>query len=105
MAFLVSSPSHQVKLINNLLSHLYKSIGLWFHLFVKFMPDGKFFDSDTFSISKLRHNLRSKAVLCPGLKITFHNEIDETKDQWTYKDGLKDYLSLLRRLLIQSVIH
>jgi topoisomerase-4 subunit B len=61
---------------------------------VKFMPDGKFFDSDTFSISKLRHNLRSKAVLCPSLKITFHNEIDETKDQWTYKDGLKDYLSI-----------
>jgi topoisomerase-4 subunit B len=50
---------------------------------VKFMPDGKFFDFDTFSISKLRHNLRSKAVLCPGLKVTFHNEIDETKDQWT----------------------
>jgi topoisomerase-4 subunit B len=24
---------------------------------VKFMPDGKFFDFDTFSISKLRHNL------------------------------------------------
>jgi topoisomerase-4 subunit B len=32
--------------------------------------------------------------LCPGLKVTFHNEIDETKDQWTYKDGLKDYLSI-----------
>jgi topoisomerase-4 subunit B len=38
--------------------------------------------------------LRSKAVLCPSLKITFHNEIDETKDQWAYKDGLKDYLSI-----------
>ncbi|CAC9528042.1 Topoisomerase IV subunit B (EC 5.99.1.-) [uncultured Gammaproteobacteria bacterium] len=61
---------------------------------VKFMPDGKFFDSDKFSVSKLRHNLRSKAILCPGLKVTFHNEIDETKNQWTYKDGLKDYLSI-----------
>ncbi|CAC9652631.1 DNA topoisomerase IV subunit B (EC 5.99.1.3) [uncultured Gammaproteobacteria bacterium] len=61
---------------------------------VKFMPDGKFFDSDKFSVSKLRHNLRSKAILCSGLKVTFHNEIDETKDQWTYKDGLKDYLSI-----------
>lgn len=61
---------------------------------VKFMPDGHFFDSDEFSVRKLRHNLRSKAVLCPGLKIIFHNEINKTKDQWSYKEGLKDYLSI-----------
>ncbi len=60
---------------------------------VKFMPDESFFDSNKFSVSKLRHNLRSKAVLCPGLEITFDNEIDETKDRWIYKEGLKDYLS------------
>lgn len=60
---------------------------------VKFMSNGQFFDSNKFSISKLRHNLRSKAVLCPGLKITFDNEIDETQNRWLYKEGLKDYLS------------
>lgn len=60
---------------------------------VKFMPNGQFFDSSRFSISKLRHNLRSKAVLCLGLEITFDNEINETKDRWVYKEGLKDYLS------------
>lgn len=60
---------------------------------VKFMSNGQFFDSNKFSISKLRHNLRSKAVLCPGLKITFDNEIDETQNRWSYKEGLKDYLS------------
>jgi len=60
---------------------------------VKFMPDSQFFDTAKFSATKLRHNLRSKAVLCPGLEINFHNEIDDTKDKWVYKEGLKDYLS------------
>ncbi len=59
---------------------------------IKFMPDATFFDSVKFSIKKLRHNLRSKAVLCPGLEIIFKNEIDETEDTWLFKDGIKDYL-------------
>ena len=59
---------------------------------IKFMPDAIFFDSVKFSIKKLRHNLRSKAVLCPGLEVNFKNEIDETEDTWLFKDGIKDYL-------------
>ena len=59
---------------------------------IKFMPEAKFFDSVKFSIKKLRHNLRSKAVLCPGLEVNFKNEIDETEDTWLFKDGIKDYL-------------
>ena len=61
---------------------------------VKFVPDAQFFDTDKFSAKRLRHNLRSKAVLCPGLEINFHNEIDETTDKWMYEEGLKDYLSM-----------
>ncbi len=61
---------------------------------VKFKPDAQFFDTIKFSVSKLRHNLRSKAVLCPGLEINFYNEIDNTTDKWIYKEGLKDYLSM-----------
>ena len=53
---------------------------------IKFMPDAQYFDSVKFSIKKLRHNLRSKAVLCPGLEINFKNEIDETEDSL---DGLE----------------
>ena len=59
---------------------------------IKFVPDPQYFDTVKFSIKGLRHNLRSKAVLCPGLEITFDNEIDETSDRWIYKDGIKDYL-------------
>lgn len=59
---------------------------------VKFLPNTSYFDSNKFSISRMRHVLRAKAVLCPGLKVVFKNEQTGDKDQWYYEDGLKDYL-------------
>lgn len=59
---------------------------------VKFWPDASYFDSAKFSISKLIHNLRAKAVLCPGLKIKFNNKQAKETHEWFYQDGLKDYL-------------
>jgi topoisomerase IV subunit B len=61
---------------------------------VRFWPDPKFFDSPKFSIPKLKHVLRAKAVLCPGLHIRFvHEEVPEDNEDWYYEDGLKDYLT------------
>jgi topoisomerase-4 subunit B len=62
---------------------------------VKFKPDPQYFESCKFSVSRFNQLLRSKAVLCPGLKITFINEIDETTKTWLYEDGLNDYMSSL----------
>ena len=59
---------------------------------LKFTPDPKYFDSPNFSVSRLRHNLRAKAVLCPGLTVTFVQEKTGEKDEWFYEDGLRDYL-------------
>ncbi|PID44029.1 MAG: DNA topoisomerase IV subunit B, partial [Gammaproteobacteria bacterium] len=59
---------------------------------VTFWPDPKYFDSARFSVSRLRHILRAKAVLCPGLKVTFTNKATGEKDEWYYQDGLTDYL-------------
>ena len=59
---------------------------------VRFMPDPKYFDSGKFLASRLRHVLRAKAVLCPGLKVTFYNEEKDETDTWHYADGLRDYL-------------
>tara|TARA_R110001592_G_scaffold138511_3_gene357612 strand:- start:201 stop:2150 length:1950 start_codon:yes stop_codon:yes gene_type:complete len=59
---------------------------------VRFWPDEKYFDTVRFSVSRLRHVLRAKAVLCPGLAVTFTNEQSNEKDEWFYEDGLKDYL-------------
>mgnify|MGYP000417747791 CR=1 FL=1 len=59
---------------------------------VTFTPEARYFDSHKFSISRLRHVLRAKAVLCPGLKVTFKDEATGDIDEWFYEDGLKDYL-------------
>ena len=59
---------------------------------VTFLPDPKYFDSAKFSITRLLHNLRAKAVLCSGLKVTFHDKNTGQKEQWHYEDGLNDYL-------------
>ncbi|MGM0480751.1 MAG: DNA topoisomerase IV subunit B [Pseudomonadota bacterium] len=59
---------------------------------VHFWPDPQYFDSGKFSVSKFRHLLRAKAVLCPGLTITFKNHIDDAQDSWFYQDGVTDYL-------------
>ncbi len=59
---------------------------------VRFWPDGKFFDSDKFSIPQLRHALKAKAVLCPGLRITFTNEFTGEKDEWFFAGDLGAYL-------------
>jgi topoisomerase IV subunit B len=60
---------------------------------VRFMADPKYFESPKYSVSRLRHVLRAKAVLCKSLHITFFDEASGEKDEWFYEDGLTDYLS------------
>lgn len=59
---------------------------------VRFWPDEKFFDSPKFSVSRLTHLLKAKAVLCPGLEIKFKDKVNDTEQCWYYEDGLTDYL-------------
>lgn len=59
---------------------------------VTFWPDASYFDTGKFSVASLRHVLRAKAVLCPGLTIQFVDEIKGDKQTWFYEDGLTDYL-------------
>jgi topoisomerase-4 subunit B len=59
---------------------------------IRFLPDASFFDTAKFSLSKMRHVLKAKAVLCPGLKVTFRDEASGETDEWFYEDGLTDYL-------------
>ncbi len=59
---------------------------------VHFWPDKKYFDSPKFSVSRLKHILRAKAVLCPGLLVTFHDEHNDERCEWQYEQGLSDYL-------------
>ncbi|MCH9027524.1 MAG: DNA topoisomerase IV subunit B [Proteobacteria bacterium] len=59
---------------------------------IRFWPDPQYFDSDKFSVAKLKHLLRAKAVLCPGLKVSLKNEKTREKDSWEYSGGLDEYL-------------
>ena len=60
---------------------------------LRFWPNAVYFDSIKFSVSRLRHVLRAKAVLCGGLTVSFHDENTNDSAEWYYEDGLKDYLS------------
>ena len=60
---------------------------------LRFWPDGKFFDSDKFSVPQLRHSLKAKAVLCPGLRISFTQEATGEKDEWFFAGDLGAYLA------------
>ncbi|MGQ0836798.1 MAG: DNA topoisomerase IV subunit B [Gammaproteobacteria bacterium] len=59
---------------------------------VRFWPDPQFFDSDKFSVPQLKHTLKAKAVLCPGLRVKFVNEASKETDEWFYTGDLGAYL-------------
>jgi topoisomerase-4 subunit B len=59
---------------------------------LRFWPNPKYFDSPTFSVTRLKHILRAKAVLCPGLRVKFYVEKTKESIEWMYQDGLADYL-------------
>jgi len=59
---------------------------------LRFWPDPKYFDTPKFNLRALRHLLRAKAVLCPGLTVTLFDEASGERDQWHYEDGLRAYL-------------
>ena len=60
---------------------------------IRFWPDPKYFDTTKISLSKLKHVLRAKAVLCPGLLVKLNDESSKNKEQWHYEDGISSYLS------------
>ncbi|TVQ85618.1 MAG: DNA topoisomerase IV subunit B [Chromatiaceae bacterium] len=59
---------------------------------LRFWPDERYFDSPRFSVRQLTHLLRAKAVLCPGLRVSFTDEASGAEEVWCYQDGLSDYL-------------
>jgi topoisomerase IV subunit B len=59
---------------------------------LRFLPNPKYFDSIKFAIPQLKHLLRAKAFLCPGLKVKFHNEQADETQEWCFEDGVKGYL-------------
>ncbi|RLB96085.1 MAG: DNA topoisomerase IV subunit B [Deltaproteobacteria bacterium] len=69
---------------------------------IRFWPNPKYFDSPRFSVPRLRHVLRAKAVLCPGLRLRFIDRVNDQETEWYYEDGLRDYLA--ESLAEQSIV-
>jgi topoisomerase-4 subunit B len=59
---------------------------------IRFWPDPQYFDSAKISVSRLKHALRAKAVLCPGLTVKLNIEQSKEKIEWCYSGGLEEYL-------------
>src|SRR4249919_2706617 len=59
---------------------------------LRFWPDPKYFDTPKFNLRALKHLLRAKAVLCPGLTVRLFDEASGERINWCYEDGLRDYL-------------
>lgn len=59
---------------------------------IRFWPNGKYFDTTKLAVKQLMHSLRAKAVLCPGLSMTFINKLNGEETHWCYEKGLADYL-------------
>jgi len=59
---------------------------------VRFWPDPKFFDSPNFSVPRLKHMLKAKAVLCQGLRVRLTVEASGETDEWFFTGNLTEYL-------------
>ena len=60
---------------------------------IRFWPDEKFFDTPKINVARLKHVMRAKAVLAPGLRLRFISESDPSEsEEWYYENGLPAYL-------------
>ncbi len=60
---------------------------------ISFVPDDQYFETVKIDKSNLKHLLKAKAVLCPGLTIEYFDEKKSEKISWNYENGLISYLS------------
>ena len=60
---------------------------------IRFWPDAAYFDTTRLSIPRLRHILRAKAVLCPGLTVSLVDGPAAETEQWCFSGGLEGYLA------------
>ena len=71
---------------------------------LRFWPDPRYFDSPRFSVPRLVHALRAKAVLCSGLRVVFVDEAQARREEWLYEDGLAAYLIEAVNGLVQGPV-
>lgn len=60
---------------------------------IRFWPNTEYFDDPKVDVNKLKKLLQAKAILCPGLKITFKNK-DNIEQEWHYENGISAYMAI-----------
>ena len=60
---------------------------------IRFWPNLKYFDNPSINKKNLKNLIKAKAVLCPGLKLTLTDKVENTVDEWLYEKGLDHYLA------------
>jgi len=60
---------------------------------VRFWPQASYFDTVKFATNRLKHLLKAKAVLCPGLAVSFADKTTGEFTEWCYQDGVRSYLA------------
>ena len=86
MAFKDGDPASKLKKIGTVTK---RDSGTTIH----FWPDGHYFDSVKLAVPKLKHLLRAKAVLCPGLCVELIDKNSNKTVNWQFDGGLIDYLT------------
>ncbi len=59
---------------------------------IRFYPDSQYFETLEINKKSLKHLLKAKAVLCPGLQIDYFDEKKNERIKWIFDEGLSDYL-------------
>jgi len=59
---------------------------------IRFYPDKQYFETLNINKKSLKHLLKAKAVLCPGLQIDYFDEKKNERIKWIFDEGLSDYL-------------
>jgi len=59
---------------------------------IHFEPDPQYFETIKINKESLKHLLKAKAVLCPGLTIKYVDEKKAERISWNYENGLISYL-------------
>ena len=59
---------------------------------IRFYPDKQYFETSEINKTSLKHLLKAKAVLCPGLQIDYFDEKKNERIKWIFDEGLSDYL-------------
>ncbi|MDM4016940.1 DNA gyrase/topoisomerase IV subunit B [Roseiconus lacunae] len=72
---------------------------------ISFAPDPQIFPKTTFDAATIRARLETASFLHRGVKVVFHNEVDNVKETFLHEQGIVDYLAAVLKERKAKPIH